>query len=463
MAPLRLAIIGGGFTGVVLAIHAIRASDRALAITVVEPDAEIGRGIAYRTFDPAHVINVPSQRMAMASDDPDGPTRWLFDQGILPDAASTDAEGHHYVARHHYGAFVQDTLRRVLAEAGDRFTLRHEVDTATGVQRDDTGWQVALESGQSLSADVVALCFGHAAPALPCPASDEVLRHPKFVANPWTDDALAAIASTDHVLVAGTGLTMADTVTSLLRRRHQGPITAVSRRGLLPRAHRLFINDLPILDGGSPPTTARGLLRLVRQSVRRYRTLGWHPAIDSIRVHLPILWQALSAREQRRVVRRLLPFWEVHRFRIAPQVDAMLTDARDRGQLVIVPAALAGLSLRDGRFAAQLRRAGDQSEERLCAALVLCTGPRKDPRRHPLVAGMVDGGLVCLDGVGMGLAVDSRSRLIDRSGRPHEGLLAFGPLTRGTFGEMTGAPDIARHVEVTARDFFNRLPLLGSG
>jgi uncharacterized NAD(P)/FAD-binding protein YdhS len=31
-------------------------------------------------------------------------------------------------------------------------------------------------------------------------------------------------------------------------------------------------------------------------------------------------------------------------------------------------------------------------------------------------------------------------------------LLAFGPMTRGSFGEMTGAPDIARHLERVLKD-----------
>lgn len=34
-----------------------------------------------------------------------------------------------------------------------------------------------------------------------------------------------------------------------------------------------------------------------------------------------------------------------------------------------------------------------------------------------------------------------------------DGLFAYGPITRGTFGEMTGAPDIAQHLEQVMRQF----------
>jgi uncharacterized NAD(P)/FAD-binding protein YdhS len=46
----------------------------------------------------------------------------------------------------------------------------------------------------------------------------------------------------------------------------------------------------------------------------------------------------------------------------------------------------------------------------------------------------------------IGLDTDLRSRLRNTDGKVSPGLLAFGPITRGSFGEMTGAPDFARHL-----------------
>ena len=45
------------------------------------------------------------------------------------------------------------------------------------------------------------------------------------------------------------------------------------------------------------------------------------------------------------------------------------------------------------------------------------------------------------------LRSDELSRLIDALGATQPDLFAFGPITRGTFGEMTGAPDILRQIE----------------
>jgi uncharacterized NAD(P)/FAD-binding protein YdhS len=443
---LRLAIVGGGFTGAVLAIHAIRASGGPLDIVVLEPRAELGRGVAYSTQDRSHRINVPSDRLDIGTNEPGAVTAWLHAQGILPDAASEDATGA-YVPRADYGAYIGDTLARTLAAAADRVRLRHLRTTATEVRMAGGAWVIVTGSGERIMADRVALCFGHAVPALPCPIGAGVAQSGRLVADPWATDALAEIDPDASVLVVGTGLTMADVVTSLGAGGHRGPITAVSRRGLLPKTHGVFKMDLDVV-GGQRPATALDLLRLVRKRIAAVDpALGWHAVVDSLRPALPDLWGSLPPHEKRRVVRRLLPFWEVHRFRIAPQIEAALTRARTEGRLTVERAAITGLALGpDGRLEAELGRSRSETERRRFDAVVLCTGPEREVARNPLVAALLADGTASLDAVGLGLAVDRRSRVLDPSGEAQAGLYAFGPMTRGSFGEMTGAPDIAQHI-----------------
>lgn len=445
--PLRLVVVGGGFTGTILVIHLLRATGRPLDIVVVEPAEELGRGIAYSTPDPAHRINVPSDRMGIAQDDPGEATRWFFEHGILPDRGSADGQGHFYVPRRAYGAYVGDVLRRTLAEAGPRATFRHLRRSAAAVARGEGDWSVELDDGSRLAADVVALCFGHAVPHLPCSLPDEVRRHPKLVRDPWDRTALAAIEPRDAVLIVGTGLSMADVVLGLRAKGHTGPITAVSRRGLLSRPQGLFIGDIDFLAGEAPPTTALGLLRLARRRVREADPgLGWQPIADALRSGLPVIWGALPAGEKARVLRRLLPFWDVHRFRIAPQVHEALARDTETGGFRVERGGLDGLARDGDRLIVSLTRPAGERDTRAFDAVVLCTGPEKDLRNNRLVASLLGSGLARLDDTGLGIAVDARSRVLDRDGRATPTLLAFGPMTRGTFGEMTGAPDITRHM-----------------
>lgn len=444
---LRIAIIGGGFTGAVLAIHAMGASADPLDIVVIEPRAELGRGIAYGTADRNHRINVPSDRMDIAKETSGAATAWFQAQGILPDADSDDGTGRSYVPRAAYGTYIGDLLARAVAAAGDRVRLRHLRTIATGIRPENGGWTVIAETGERIAADRVALCFGHAVPALPCRLGPGVAACRRFVPDPWAPGALAALGREASILVVGTGLTMADVVSSLCAAGHAGPITAVSRRGLLPKAHGRFLTTLDVI-GQRQPATALELLRLVRRQIAAADPdLGWHPVVDSLRAVLHDVWNGLPPAERRRVVRRLLPFWEVHRFRIAPQIEAALVRAQAEGRLRVRRAAVAGLSLAEGgRLEADLR-SGAGIERHRFDAVVLCTGPERDVARNPLVAALLAEGTIGLDAVGLGIAVDRRSRVLAPSGAPRPGLYAFGPMTRGSFGEMTGAPDIALHIE----------------
>jgi uncharacterized NAD(P)/FAD-binding protein YdhS len=234
--PARLAIIGGGFTGAAFAIHVLKAASRPFSLEMIEPASELGRGAAYGTDDPVHRINVPSDRMTLFSNDGTHFTRWLFDHGWLPDHGSTDSRGHHYVPRSAFGAYVRDNLKRAATEVRSGAQFRVRRSRTLSLQRESRRWRVVLYDQRSLLVDRVALCTGHK-PGIPCPISDPAMRHPGLVAQPWKPGSLAAIGKHDSVLIVGTGLTMADVVTSLERAGHKGKITAVSRRGLLPRTH----------------------------------------------------------------------------------------------------------------------------------------------------------------------------------------------------------------------------------
>ena len=446
---MRLAIIGGGFTGAVVAIHAIRASVEPLDIVVLEPRAELGRGVAYGTVDRNHRINVPSDRMDIAKAESGAATAWFRARGVLPDPDSDDGTGRAYVPRAAYGDYIADLLARTVAAAGERVRLHHLRGVAEAVQPQDGGWTVFAATGERIAADRVALCFGHAVPTLPCTLGPGLVDCRRLVPDPWAPDALAAIGPRNSVLIVGTGLTMADVVTSLRAGGHAGPITAVSRRGLLPKAHGRFLTTLDVI-GERQPTTALGLLRLVRRQIAAADPdLGWHPVIDSLRAVLHDVWNGLPPAERRRIVRRLLPFWEVHRFRIAPQIEAALAEARAGGRLLVRIAAVTRLSLANDESLEAELRSGTGTEHHRFDAIVLCTGPERDVSRNPLVAAMLADGTVRFDDVGAGIAVDRCSRVLAPSGHPQPGLYAFGPMTRGSFGEMTGAPDIALHVETT--------------
>ncbi len=441
-----LVIVGGGLTGAALAIQCLNQAAAPLDIAIVEPADEIGRGIAYGTVDPVHRINVPTPRMSLCPGRPDDFTTWLVDRGLLPDPASTDANGEHYVSRAAFGTYAAETLATAGVAAGPGITFRHVKGRVAAIAQQGRAWIVRLEDGRSLAAEGVALCPGHPKPVLPCRVAPAALAHPGFVANPWGRDAYANIGRDASVLIVGTGLTMLDALASLERGGHRGPILAISRRGLMARPQGGFRDGFDPFADAPEPRTALDLLRLARDGVAASADAGWQEVLDAFRSRLKRLWAALPASEQRRVVRKLLPYWDVHRFRAAPQLHALAEVLRVGGRLLVRRAGLAGLDAAGCGLDATLKRPDGETEVRRFDAVVLCTGPGNALRTDPLVGGLVADGLARPDGVGLGLAVDPDSRILRPGGGVHETLWAFGPVTRGSFGEMTGAPDIVRHV-----------------
>ena len=448
-------ILGGGFAGAALAVHLLRGARAALAVTVVEPRATLGAGLAYGTEDPGHRINVPSDNMTVLADTPRAFTSWLERTGRREaDPEGEDGSGRHYSRRADFGAFMADLLAEAVAAAPSGSRLEHVRDRATALRPAGEGAEAALESGRTIRADRAVLAISHDRPVLPLAPTPEAACHPGYHADPWDTARLAAIPPEARVVVLGTGLTMVDVVAGLFARGHRGPVVALSRRGLLPRGHGAFAPVTPVPPESYPPT-ARAGLRLAREMVARERAAGrdWHLAIEGLRRSAEPIWQGWSVSEQARALHRLRAAWDVHRFRIAPQLAARLDAARRAGRLEIRAAALAGLSAKGAALEVALRpRRGDH--ERIAAdAVVNCLGPCADVTRRddPLLQGLFASGRARPDPHRLGLDVDAAYRLRDHAGRPQPALRAAGPLTRGVFWEVVGVPELSAHCARLAR------------
>jgi uncharacterized NAD(P)/FAD-binding protein YdhS len=305
-----------------------------------------------------------------------------------------------------------------------------------------------------VDADIVALCLGNPVAELPPTLQAVAARPGMIVADPWAPAALAEIPTNAHVLILGTGLTMADVVVSLRENGHRGPILAVSRRGLLPRLRA----DMPVEVHGKVATglSPRATLHAVRRAVRESSEAGqsWHGVLEAVRAQNGALWTAWSVAEQRRFLRHLKPFWDVHRFQMAPQVEAVLASALARQQLSVMRGSLRSVVPEGERLAVTLRPRGSafggERVERV-DAIVNCTGPsRQALLRNPALASLATQGLVRGDALHLGIDVDPLCRALAINGAPVDGLFVVGPPTRGTVGEVSGAAEVAEQAKAVA-------------
>lgn len=410
-AARRVAIVGGGFSGLLTAIHLMRAGHRPV---LIEQRDQLGQGVAYGTRDPAHLLNVPAAKMSAFPDRPDDFAAYA--------AAAIGAGPGDFVPRQLYGDYLG-----ALADEGGFERVR---DTAVAARRDPGGWSIALADGRAVVADALVLAMGNGRPA---PFAVPGLPHAMMVQDPWSAEAqavLEAAAGDDRpVLLVGTGLTMVDMVLGLDRIGHRGSVTAVSRRGLVPRAHAASVPmDAPTL--GEVP---RALSDMVRWMRARGAAGGWRAAVDSVRSVTQDLWAGWPDPVKARFLRHARPWWDVHRHRIAPEAARLVQQEIADGRLRILAGRIAGYA--DGSVAVARRGGG---ESRIEAALVVnCTGPVEGlaNSRNALVKQMLADGLIAPGPMGLGVAAD-------RNGRIADDLWAVGPMLKGEAWEITAVPDI---------------------
>lgn len=434
-----VAIIGGGFSGTMMAAQLARLG---IASRLIEGGGRAGLGTAFSTEEPAHLLNLRAEAMSAWPDKPGDFERLCV-----------DPRG--FAERRRFGRY----LRGILAEAVASGHAELVEAKAVAAFREVNGWRIELENGGTITAQEVALAIGNQPPDSVGIANGSGMG--RFVNDPWSEDAKAAVrtaaADGDDVLLVGTGLTMIDAVLSLDAAGHRGRIVAVSRRGQIPRAHVDF-EPAPVELGGVAGGTVLALWRWLR---RRSGEVGWRAAVDSLRPHSHALWQSLDAEDQRRFLRHARPWWDVHRHRIAPEVARQIHGLIAEGRLEIMAGRIGAMRAVGDWLEVEIgRRGATRSVDRPTtnahqfAFAFNCTGPLGtiQTSRNPILRQMLDDGLVRPDHLGIGLEVDDRSRCAGA-----ERLWALGPLTKGRYWEIVAVPDIREQAAAVAEDIAREL------
>jgi uncharacterized NAD(P)/FAD-binding protein YdhS len=455
----RVAIIGGGVSGAGVAYHLANAGPGiAPEIIVFEPRAELGRGLAYDTHDPAHRINVPAARMSLLPDQPDDFTQWIDETGgIADDPAARRPDGNFFPRRQLFGAYVATRLHPLVASG----RVMHCRARVTSVSRQNDGWTITDSHGGKTLADFLVIATSHPAPAAPRSLQAALSGFPRFIADPTVADCLDVIRPDDRVLVVGNGLTAADIIASLTRNGHRGPVTSISRRGLRSRGHAATAQDTYGDFTSAPAASASSLLKAVRATITEAAAAGvsWHAVIDQVRGHGREIWQSLPVAERRRIVRHLRPFWDVHRFRVAPQVEEVLDQAIGEGRLEVLAASVREAVVDGETVEITLRGRNGQSRTKSFDAVVVTTGPAHGGilESQPWLKDLGRHGHLQLDPTGLGIACNERSEAIGAGGEADPSLLISGPLARGTFGELMGLPQVTEHTVLVAEQLVRNL------
>jgi uncharacterized NAD(P)/FAD-binding protein YdhS len=433
---IDIAIIGGGATGVLLAIQLLRQSLGPLNITLIDRGPDIGVGVAYATQCANHLLNIPAADMSALPDDPDHFVRWLSAEESR-ESWTCDA----FVPRRTYGRYLRSLLSDAVRQSAGRLSVMMGEVTAATVDR--TRVQLSVDGTKSMESRAAILATGNH------PPSDD---YGAYRGNPWRLNAIGELAPSASVLLIGTGLTMIDVIISLAEKNHTGQIIALSRRGLLPRAHPIAKPapascQTEILFSGSLSTR----LRRFRAMARRQE--GWDGIMQALRPHNAALWHSLNHEQRRRFLRHLRPWWDVHRHRVAPSAGRTLDAMMASGQLQTIAGRVAAMDVADTLARVSIvRRGARDSEAHVFDRIIDCRGPRNGlDSRSPVQVHLAKSGLLRTDRLELGLDVTMNGALETNSGMAATRLFALGPPTKGRHWEINAIPDIRRHAAEMAK------------
>ena len=424
----HVAVVGGGASGLLTAFQLLAGSvDTDLAVTVHEASGVLGRGVAYGTSDPRHLLNVRARHMSAYADVPSDLLDWARRSGRDPDPLG-------FLPRQEYAHYLQDTLADV---ADHRLSISAgRVDDVVQVPG---GFELRTRDRVARAGTVV-LAYGNQAPQPVVVGDVDLAELPGHLPDPWDLAAIRALPDDAVVVLVGSGLTAIDLAITLLEDSPRRRAVMVSRHGLLPHTHieqqsTAWVSPLP-----PGELTADGLAEFVRAQVQAARRSGvnWRNVLDGLRPHTQLWWQRLAIDERRRFLTTYARQWEVRRHRMAPAVYDRINDYRKFGRLKVLAGGVEGAGSHGGR--AMLRVGTDDV---VADAVINCTGPLTDLTRttDPLLRALQRRGLAGPDPLHLGLASTPDGQVVGADGVV-PGLYAVGPPRKGTLWESTAIPEI---------------------
>ncbi len=438
-----IVIIGGGFSGSVLAASLLRHPPAVPThIVLVERQARVGCGVAYAPTPFPHLLNVPAGRMSATTD---GAAQLIgFARRRIPDVCAQS-----FLPRQLYGEYLQDLLRTAELTASAHVRLERVHAEAVGVHAGLRPGPLLVNVGaRQLPADQVVLACGDPAPTDRDYAAD-IGGHPAYVRDAHRQECVRP--SDRAVLLIGTGLTMADVAVAAAARNPAVQITAISCHGLLP--HVQGDVPMPVLDAGPDPngrpanTSLRALVAAVRALAHTAQQRGgdWREAVTRVREAAPALWGGMDETQRRRFLRHVRVYWDIHRHRMAPQVAAEIDALRRDGRLRLRAGCVQQLCAEGDRIVALWRARGRfDTQELWVDRVVECSGAdhRLARTTDVLWRNLLDAGLAVPDAMGLGLRTGRLGALIGADGRADPRLFYLGPMLRADYWEATAVGEL---------------------
>lgn len=447
--PSSIGIIGGGFSGSMVAVHLLRNTISPLHIKLIERRPVVGEGIAYSTNCDCHLLNVPAGRMSAFPDYPDHFWQWLKTQESKKSRKFSQDD---FVPRKFYGEYVKSILAEAEAEANTGVSLEKLTDEAISLETSTDRANIRLSSGRGLEVDRVVLALGNFPPADPPVADSSFYQSRRYLRFLSAPSLLSSLPADEPILIIGSGLTALDAILALDQQGHQGKIYLVSRRGLFPQTLQTTTTYPSWFESEPLPTTIRSLVRRIRQKIKTAETEGdhWQSIINSLRPHIQLIWQSLAIAEKQRFLRHVKPYWESHRHRVHSAIAQQIEQKVAVGQVHLLAGRIQAYNEDiEGVNVLIRERCSNHINNLRVGAVINCTGSECNYRRlqYPLIENLLSSGLIKPDPLNLGLDVAENGALINAAGEISQLLFTLGSSQKGCLWETTAVAEIRQHAQ----------------
>lgn len=421
----RVLVIGGGASGLLVAVNLLR-SGKNFKITLSDSSDTLGRGLAYSTTDPDHLLNVPAGRMSGLAEDAADLCKWAgVDEGA-------------FIPRRDYLSYLIALLQRSIDSVRDNSRFVHLRKTVVDILNINSGYLAYFADGTSTEFDVIVVAVGNSHSLVPEFFAD-LPRSIRVIRDLWREPFEKNF---DHVALIGTGLTFYDAALSIIRERPDSKLIAISRNGLLPQPHLLQrAPALPV-----PPEVRSSAL-----AIREYLDGAgerWREAQDGIRHDLQEIWSEFPDSEKEAFLQNHFRWWNSLRHRSAPEIDQAIRASIERGQIEIVAGAIDSVVMDSDQIVVTLT----DGRTRIVDQIVNCCGNQL-VATQPLIGALVDKGFLSRGPLGLGVACDTKSlRLKDGAGVIHSNVYGIGPILVGELFETTAIPEIRLEAALIAKE-----------
>lgn len=442
---MKLAIIGGGFTGGILTRQLVE-KEKFTDIYLFNKDTKFTRGIAYQCSE-ENILNVVAAKMSAFSDKPDHFLNWVMEQKSFANADRNIVAGA-FLSRELYGEYLDTIWNETKLLAKEKQIHLHALkEEVLAITKHEKGFLIQSNEHQ-YEVDKVVIATGNELPGNPKVKDLAFTTSSRYFQNPW-NVPFEKMDNQLPILIIGNGLTMVDNLLNLRKHHLSQKVISVSPNGFNILPHRNFnfkydgpLNHLP------EKISLHELVSLFNRENKKLKQFGMsaEPLIDALRPKTQQLWQQFTDEEKQLFMRRLRHIWGVARHRIPFVSYDFVLKEQINERLEIVAGKPISIAMKNEGFEVVIYNRKKHKEETLEVGYIInCTGPETaiTKTNHTLLNQLLSNGLISQDKLQLGISVNPRTfQTINASGNLEKDLFAIGGILKGTLWESTAINEL---------------------